>query len=139
MDNEPNGRRLHHWIGKDRTADIAELADTIAAVGKLFNHDGVIVQLDPKGKLIQLNLAGLRAFIDQHICGVRLVALDNGWQWQRQYFTYQFEPRQRPNPMHWPPPQSIPDETEPDATVLDEIYRHELAPRLPRAQSFSPV
>ena len=33
MDNEPNGRRLHHWIGKDRTADIAELADTIAAVG----------------------------------------------------------------------------------------------------------
>ena len=90
MDNEPNGRRLHHWIGKDRTADIAELADTIAAVGKLFNHDGVIVQLDPTGKLIQLNLAGLRAFIDQHICGVRLVALDNGWQWQRQYFTYQY-------------------------------------------------
>src|SRR5258705_1902754 len=94
MDNEPNGRRLHHWIGKDRTADIAELADTIAAVGKLFNRDEVIVQLDPTGKLIQLNLAGLRAFIDQHICGVRLVALDNGWQWQRQV-TYQFEPRQR--------------------------------------------
>jgi hypothetical protein len=86
--NELGDRRLHHWSGQDRKADINTLADAIAAVGELFNHGGRIVRLD-QGKLAGVNLADLRAFIDQHIAAVELVnrGTANKPNWQREYYS----------------------------------------------------
>jgi hypothetical protein len=62
------------------------------------------------------------------ICGVRVVRNGNGWK--REYFSYQFNPQQRPDMRHGG--RRPPNGAEPDANVLDQIYREELAWRLPK-------
>src|SRR5262249_20974938 len=55
----PDGRRVHHWRGRDRKQDTSELADAIVAAVDLFNRDGTLVRLDGNGKLVSVNLADL--------------------------------------------------------------------------------
>jgi hypothetical protein len=133
MNDKLGTRRLHHWRGKDRQADINELADAIAATGELFNHDGSLVQLDVKGALVPIGRDALHRLIDQHIAAVRVVK--NGTGWRKEYFTYSFAPRPRSGPPTMANPN--PDAgagREPDDKALDEIYRRELPWRLPRVE-----
>jgi hypothetical protein len=132
MNDAPNGRRVHHWRGTDREEDADALADTIAVALPLFNRDGSLVRLDSAGQLVPINFAAFRKLVDKHVCGERLVQRGSGWQ--REYFTYQFNTPWRPDPAA-AGPRLPPDEREPDETVLDRIYRSELAMRLPRAES----
>ena len=59
---------------------MAALADAIAASGvELYDHDGVLVSLDPNtGKRVGVNLAAFRGLIDKQICGVRVVNRGTG-------------------------------------------------------------
>jgi len=132
MADELNGRRVHHWRGQDRQADIAALADAIAAAANnLFNRDGALVQLE-EGELNQVNFAEFCSLIDRRICGVRAVHRDGAW-W-KEYFSYRFPPAARPDP-RLSGPQPAPDRSEPDAKVLDQLYRVELLPRVPKAEA----
>jgi hypothetical protein len=124
--DDGNGRRVHVWRNTDA------LADEIAAAVELFNQDNTLVQLDSSGQLSPVSLAGLRSLIDASICGVKVV--NCGTRWQREFFTFAFNPRPRTPP---PTQQSgLPTAqgptTEPDAEVLREIYQHALLPRVPR-------
>ena len=62
------------------------------------------------------------------ICGVRVVRNGNGWK--REYFSYQFNPQQRPDMRHGG--RRPPNGAEPDANVLDQIYSEKLAWRFPK-------
>jgi hypothetical protein len=130
-DSERNDRRVHHWRGEDRQADIAALADAIAAsANNLFNHDGALVQVD-EGEL-PVNFADFCSLVDRRICGVRAVRRDGGW-W-KEYFSYRFPPAARPDPTRGglrPPP----DKSEPDAAVLDQLYRVEVLSRVPKVEA----
>jgi hypothetical protein len=88
--------------------------------------------IDGNGELVPVNLADMRALIDKHICGVRLVR--NGTGWQREYFTYRFDTPRRPDPRTGGP-RPPPDDSAPDANVLDQIYRFELAWRVPKVNA----
>jgi hypothetical protein len=97
MKKAPDGRYIHHWVGKDRTADSASLAATIAeAVDGLCNYDGTLAWLDENGGLNPVNLAGLQDLIGKKVCGMRIIP--NGSGWQREFYSYAFEPAPRPDP-----------------------------------------
>jgi hypothetical protein len=131
MNDKPDGRRVHHWRGKDRATDLARLADAIAAAIELYNRDGTLVRLDENGEIVAVNFADFRKLIDKAICGVRLAR--RGTKCQREFFTYEFAPPQRPDASK-SGPRPPPDNSKPDSTVLDEIYRHELIWRLPKVE-----
>jgi hypothetical protein len=134
MNDELGRRRVHHWIGKDRQADIAELINAITETIALFDHDGAIVRLDGDGQLVNINRNDLHALITEHICGLRVVKNGSG-RYQRQYFSYQFAtsgPRQQPRPEDFGKPEVV--SHEPDMLALDEIYRHRLLERLPKVE-----
>src|SRR5262245_54906841 len=96
-DDGLNGRQVHHWSGQDRTADIAALANAIAAAVKgLYNHNGAIARLDGNGGLSPVNLAGFRELITKHVCAARAVNRDGVWR--QEYVSYAFDPPQRYNP-----------------------------------------
>ena len=81
------------------------------------------------GELVPVSLVDMRALIDKHICGVPLVRcgsaciLRMGLTCPRGGLT-----RMQEDGGHK-------DESEPDANVLDQIYRHELAWWIPRVES----
>ena len=127
MNDKLGNRRLHHWSGTDRQADIAVLAVAIAATGELFNHNGTLVQLRD-GKLIPISRNELQELITRHVAAVRVVKRDGVWQ--REFYSYEFA--QKPN---FGPPTSAGSEREPDDKVLDEIFRHELLGRIPQVKS----
>jgi hypothetical protein len=78
--------RCRNRSGCDRDKDIAALADKIAAVVELFNHDGALVQLDPTtGKPIPVNLAAFRDLIANSIAGVRVVNRGGGGVWRCEF------------------------------------------------------
>jgi hypothetical protein len=77
----------------------------------------------------------MRELADKTICGVPLVRRDGVWR--EEYFTYRFDPPRRPDPSlagRGPKPNENLNH-EPDLTVLDQIYRFELAWRLLRVES----
>jgi hypothetical protein len=134
-----NGKTIFNWTGKSRGNETSEqtreretdnLADAIAnAVPNLFQRDDRIVQLDKNGGFNVVSFAVFRVMVDTNICGERVVP--NGAGWKHEYHTYAFNPQPRPDFKHGgrrPPP----NQTEPDADILDKIYRDELAWRLPR-------
>jgi hypothetical protein len=100
---------------------------------ELYNRDGELVVIDPAGRLTPVNLAGLRELIARSICGVRVVKDSTGWR--REYFEYPFATRPHPGAPraedHGKPPAVS---REPDATVLDALYRHESLWRIPRVE-----
>ena len=97
------------------------LTDEIAESIELYNHDGTLVQLDySTGKLISINRDALHRLIDKHIAAVRVV--NHGTKgWQREYYSYGFA-------------HGADTRLEPDAKVLDQIYRHELSWRIPKVK-----
>ena len=129
--NELNGRQPHHWSGRDRETDTAALADKLAAVLPLFQHDGSLFRLEG-GKLVGVSLAEFRGLLDKHICGER--AVNGGGVWRVEYFTYGFPAKPKFIPTMQNPHPDPKLEFEPDDKVLDLIYRHELAWRLPRVE-----
>ncbi len=133
LGRDPDGRKIVHWSGVDRQRDINNLIDAVTAAGELFiDHGGRIVR-PIEGDLAPVNLAALHTFIGKHVCGVRLVNPGPGYE--REYFSYQFPQRSRlPQPTQENPNPSLGPEREPDFSVLDEIYRQLLAPRLPRVE-----
>jgi hypothetical protein len=129
--DDRNGRAVFHWIGKNRDADQARLADAIAAaIPDLFVHnDGAIVQVDKASGLTPINFATFRDLVAKHVCALRLVP--NGAGWQRNYFSYSFPPPGGPDWRHGGRRPS-PNASEPDNAVLEWLYREGLAPLLPR-------
>jgi hypothetical protein len=129
--NELGGRHLHHWTGLDRAKDVEDLITKIAAVVELYNDGGRLVQLGPAGELVPVNFAAFRDLIANSIAGVKVV--NGGERWQRELYAYAFAPRPRFNPT-WQNPQPPTDSAhEPDASVLDELFR-EMPARLPRVE-----
>jgi hypothetical protein len=109
-------------------------AELAVAVDGLCNQDGGIARLDENGGLSPVAFADYCDLVDKHIAGVRVVNRDGVWQ--REYYSYAFAPK----PRFGPPTMANPNPgagagREPDATVLDEIYRHELVLRLPKVES----
>jgi hypothetical protein len=132
MTDKLNGRVVHIWTGRNRTTDVGRLADAIAAalvpVG-LCNHAGGLAQLDKNGGLSPINFDALRKLIDKYVAGLRIVQRDG--EWRKEYYAYAFPQAVRYNLNE--PTRPPPDISVPDNTVLDEIYRVELAARLPKA------
>jgi hypothetical protein len=129
---DPDGRRIHHWRGKDRQTDIAALADAIAAAVEIYNQNEQLVQLGPTGQLIPVNLASLRELIGKHICGMRVV-MSNGVG-RKEYFSYEFSPAARQGPPRWEDRREAVLATEPDDKALRAIYTEELLWRIPRVE-----
>jgi hypothetical protein len=130
---ELGSRRLHVWRGRHHGStrphglvdavkeDTATLAEAIVEAVELFNAGGQLVQLDPTGKIIPINRAALHGLVSKHIAAVRVVNVGTADPpiWQRQYYSFGFE--QHADTAH-----------EPDAKVLDELFRNELLWRLPK-------
>jgi hypothetical protein len=129
--NELNRRHVHHWSGRDRDKDTAALADKLAAVLPLFQHDGGLFRLEG-GKLVGVALAEFRGLIEKAICAER--AVNRAGVWQREYVSFGFPSKPRHIPTMQNPHPDPKLEFEPDDKVLDLIYRHELAWRLPRVE-----
>ena len=132
MNDKLGNRRLHHWSGTDRQADIAVLAVAIAATGELFNHNGTLVQLRD-GKLIPISPNELHELITRHVAAVRVVKRDGVWQ--REFYSYEFA--QKPNfelPTSTNPGPGADSEREPDVEVLNTLLQSELLTRVPRAE-----
>ena len=132
MNDKLGNRRLHHWSGTDRQADIAVLAVAIAATGELFNHNGTLVQLRD-GKLIPISRNELQELITRHVAAVRVVKRDGVWQ--REFDSY--ECAQKPNfelPTSTNPGPGADSEREPDVEVLNTLLQSELLTRVPRAE-----
>jgi hypothetical protein len=125
-----DGRYIHIWRG-----DAAALAETIAeATPGLCTQDGGIFQLNEKKELVGIGRNALQGLINQHIAGVRVVK--NGAGWQYELYSYEFAPTPHRGPPTWTNQTPGADAAhEPDAAVLDQIYRTELALRLPRVES----
>jgi hypothetical protein len=82
---ELGSRRLHVWRGRHHGStrphglvdavkeDTATLAEAIVEAVELFNAGGQLVQLDPTGKIIPINRAGLHGLVSKHIAAVRVV------------------------------------------------------------------
>jgi hypothetical protein len=130
-DNELGGRHRHHWSGRDRTKDVEALADKIATVVELYNDDGRLVQLGPAGELMPVNFAAFRELVANSIAGVRVVNRGGGGAWRCEFYGYAFAPKPRFNPTSRNPQPPADSDNEPDATVLDELFR-EMPARLPR-------
>jgi hypothetical protein len=127
----PDGRFVFHWRGKDRKQETSDLAEAIiAAVDGLCNHSGAIARLNGNGDLDAINLAAFHELISKNLCGVRVVP--NGSGWQREYFSYKFDPPPLPDMAHGG--RRVPDNSLPDANVLDVIFRTELVWRLPKVK-----
>ena len=60
-----------------------------------------------------------------------------GTGWEREYYSYRFDPAPRPAPRtaEMGLQRSEIRTTEPDAKVLEEIYKNELVWRVPRAEA----
>ena len=127
MDDGLNGRIVFTWPGRNRRADTDELARAIAAVGELYSGDGGFRRIQD-GKLAQVNFAAFRAFLDERIAGCRAVCRDGVWR--REYFSYRFDPAPRRDQTKPAPDDDL--YAEPDANVLDDLYRRSLAPLLPK-------
>jgi hypothetical protein len=126
----PDGRHVFHWKGLDRQRDIGELADAIAAaVPGLFDLDGRAMQLDAAGELHVVAFEKFKSLLDKHICYVRCVK--NGAGWQREYLPFAFAPAVRYDPLKGGP-MPKPDNSRPDAKVLEELYQREVNVRLPK-------
>jgi hypothetical protein len=133
MNDKPlGGRRVFHWCGFDRTSDTAALIAAVAeTVPGLCSRDGQIARLTETGDLEAINLQKVKALIDQHLCGMRIVRGDNGAGFKREYFTFTFE-----TPYHQGPPtwetglRKASRSSGPDGQVLRDIY-DTLARRLP--------
>jgi hypothetical protein len=131
--NELGSRHRHHWSGRDRAKDVEALADKVAAVVELYNDDGRLVQLGPAGELVPVNFAAFRDLIANSIAGVRVVNRGGGGVWRCEFYGYAFAPKPRFNPTAQTPQPPADSDYEPDATVLDELFR-ELPSRLPRVE-----
>lgn len=128
--NELGSRRLHHWRGGERQRNpvfgdplkenIDELADAIAATIELYNHGGRLTQLGAAGELVPVNMDRFRALLDKHLCSVRVV--NGNGIWQRVYAPFGFA-------------HGADTSREPDAKVLDAIYRSELLWRIPKVMA----
>ena len=132
MNDKLGNRRLHHWSGTDRQADIAVLAVAIAATGELFNHNGTLVQLRD-GKLIPISRNELHELITRHVAAVRVVKRDGAWQLE--FYSYEFA--QKPNfelPTSTNPGPGADSERETDVEVLNTLLQSELLTRVPRAE-----
>jgi hypothetical protein len=133
-DQNENGRRIHHWRGKNRKEDVAELADAIVASGvELYNDKGTIFQLGPAGELTSVGQNKFRTLIDQHIAAVRVVnrGTKDKPNYQRELYTYAFAQRPRFIPTMKTPHQDPKYELEPDDRALVEVFE-ELPSRSPR-------
>ena len=128
----PTGQRIHIWSGTDKEKDTASLIATIAATGKLFSRGGQFVRLGENGEPVLVNAADFRTFLDQNICTMRLVQQRDG-KWQVDYPPFRFPPAWRRD-VSLSGPQEEPPEIEPNDRILDEIYRHGLAPHLPKVE-----
>jgi hypothetical protein len=128
----PDGRLIHIWTGRNHEDDIAALASAIAAtVPGLVNRGGSPSLVDASGAFAPGGPNVLRDLIGEHICGAQLVTRDGVRVWD--YYAYRFAPRPRMGPPTNANPR--PDaglEREPHAEDLDEIFRNELAWRLPK-------
>jgi hypothetical protein len=131
MKKAADGRFIFIWRGP---GDTSRLCDAIAeAIPRLCDNGG-IAQLDGKGGLEPVNRAALQALISQHLAGARVVK--NGAGWQYELYSYDFAPRRHPGaPTLLNPNPGADAAREPDAGVLDEIYRTELVLRLPKVES----
>jgi hypothetical protein len=131
--SELGNRVVHHWHGVNREADLAALADAVAASVEVFDDNGSLVRLSEDGKLVNINRADLQELIGKRICGMRAVNPE-GTGWQREYFSYQFDPPPRLGPPTAanPRPGEGQPNNGPDAADLDRLYRTELLPRLPK-------
>ena len=130
MNDILGNRRLHHWSGTDRQADIAVLAVAIAATGELFNHNRTLVQLRD-GKLIPISRNELQELITRHVAAVRVVKRDGVWQ--REFYSF----AQKPNfelPTSTNPGPGADSEREPDVEVLNTLLQSELLTRVPIAE-----
>ena len=133
--SELNGRQLVHWSGRDPILDLHNLANAIAkSDAGLCNNHGQLAQPDPStGALNNVKFDAFRAIVGKHICGARIINRGTREKphWGPEYFTFAFDHLPHPGP----PRQGVPPPAaplEPDAKVLEEIYRHELLWRLPR-------
>jgi hypothetical protein len=128
----PDGRLIHHWTGLNRRADTDELTRTIAAaIPGLAVHEGAVVRLDESGELTRPNFASFRTLVGQYLCKASLVNRDGRWGWVHTPFA--FAPARRFD-ASLSGPQPATDESEPDAAVLEEIFRTELVKWLPRVR-----
>src|SRR5262245_60175088 len=134
MNDKPFGnRRVFHWMGLNRAADIEAMTAAIAeTVAGLCNRDGSIARLNEDGSLDQINLPTFRTLVSSRLCGMRVVRGDNGVQWKREFYSFDFEPKPPPGPRT--KEMGLPTATRsdgPDAAVLREVYE-QLPLRLPR-------
>jgi hypothetical protein len=128
----PDGCLIHHWSGLDRKKDTDELTRAIAAaIPGLCNREGAIARLDEEGKLAGVNFATFRELVGRHVCKACLI--NHGARWEWEYVPFAFAPARRFDPS-LSGPQPPADESEPDAAVLEEIFRTELVKRLPRVR-----
>jgi hypothetical protein len=97
MSDRTIGRRVFHWVGIDRNADVAALTAAVAeTVPGLCERSGSVARLTENGELEHVNLDRLRQLIGQSLCGVRVVP--NGSKFQRDFFTFEFAPVSNPGP-----------------------------------------
>ena len=128
--NELGARRLHHWSGLDREKDTASLADTIAAVGHLYNRAGSLALHTEDGGLVNLHRNAFQQYINQNVAYTKLVPR-NG-KWRPEFFTYEFAQKPHYNPSDYRGAPEPPRD-QPDLTVLDELMP-EVLKRVPRVE-----
>jgi hypothetical protein len=129
--NAPDGRLIFRSSGNDRNQDLAALADAIAeSIDGLCNYNGGIARLGEDGKLDPISFDRFRLLVDQHICTARVVQNGSEWEWDYQPLAFPSPPR----PDFSRGGVRSEGSQGPDVTVLDEIYRVELAKRLPAVE-----
>ena len=134
MKEAPDGRRIHHWVGREREEDIAALTATIAeAVEGLANFDGSPALLDKAGGLKPLGLSAFQELVGKNVCGMRIV--NRNGKWLREFYSFEFAPVPPPPPPTWQ--SGLPQKarsTGPDDKALPQIFTEELIWWLPRAE-----
>jgi hypothetical protein len=97
MSDRTIGRRVFHWVGMDRNADVAALTAAVAeTIPGLCSRDNSIARLTEDGSLEYVTLVGLRELIGKSLCGCRIVP--NGSKFQREFYTFEFAPVPNPGP-----------------------------------------
>jgi hypothetical protein len=97
MSDRTIGRRVFHWAGQNRDADITALTAAVAeTVPGLCERSGSVAKLTEGGELEHVNLDRCRQLIGQSICGMRIVP--NGSKFQREFYTFEFAPVPNPGP-----------------------------------------
>ena len=131
MNDRLPGRRVFHWVGIDRNADVAALTAAVAeTVPGLANRDGSIARLNEDGSLDQINLPTLRDLVSKSLCGLRIVP--NGTGWKREFYSFDFAPTPNPGPRTAEMGLRTATRSDgPDAAVLRQVY-DSLPARLPR-------